>query len=281
MCNLDGVGTRGRTTARDEERRTREGGRALELFQLAFLEVATTRLPLDDFVLKGGANLRFFYRSARRSVDMDFDYSGAAARFDRFATRVDEVFASPALDAILRLRGIRPVDVRQHKQTPTTRRWKLQLVAEGVEGEPSKIEFSGRAVGGAHAEDVQLATVDSELAKRLRSRAPRLRRYGPRAAIAQKIGALRLRSHTEPRDVFDLDHLMREFPGELAGVEVDAAELRAARDRAMDLRYEDYSTAVVPYLQEELVDLYGSEDAWTGMQLRVVDGLEQRLDIVG
>lgn len=263
------------------ERRKREGGKALELFQLAFLEVATTRLPLDDFVLKGGASLRFFYRSARRSVDMDFDYRGRADRFERFAAGVDQVFASPALDTLLRLRGIRPLEVRQHKQTATTRRWKLRVTAEGVEGEPSKVEFSGRGTGGPHADDVQLAAVDSELAARLRSRPPRLRRYGRRAAIAQKIGALRLRSHTEPRDVFDLDHLFREFPAELANVEANAAELQAARDRAMELTYEDYASLVVPYLQEELVALYGSEEAWTDMQLRVVDALEKRQGAAG
>lgn len=252
----------------------------MELFHVAFLEVATAPngLPLEQFVLKGGANLRLFYGSARRSVDMDFDYIGTAGRADAFADRVDAIFASAALAALLRLRGIQLRDLRRHKQSPTTRRWKFSLDAEGVSGDPSKVEFSARVAEGGHADDHALAAIDADLARRLRARQVRLLRYGPRAAIAQKIGALRLRTHTEPRDVFDLAHLFRDFPDDLGAVGVAPDELQAARDRALELRYDDYAEAVVPYLQEELVELYGSEEAWTDMQLRVAQQLESRLE---
>lgn len=262
-----------------EVRRTRQGGRTIELFHVAFLEVATAPngLPLEQFVIKGGANLRFFYGSARRSVDMDFDYVGAAARADAFADRVDAIFASAALAALLRLRGIQLRDLRRHKQSPTTRRWKFSLDAEDVSGDPSKVEFSGRVAEGGHAEDHALAAIDADLARRLRARQVRLLRYGPRAAIAQKIGALRLRRHTEPRDVFDLAHLLREFPDALGEVNVSPDQVQAARDRSLELRYDDYVEAVVPYLQEDLVELYRSEEAWSDMQLRVAQQLESRL----
>ena len=264
-----------------EARRTREGGRALELFQVAFLEVATASngLPLEQFVLKGGANLRLFYGSARRSVDMDFDYVGTAARADAFADRVDAVFTSAALAALLRLRGLQLRDLRRHKQSATTRRWKFGLNAEGVTGEPSKIEFSSRVAEGGHADDHALAAIDADLARRLRARQVRLIRYGPHAAIAQKIAALRLRTHTEPRDVFDLAHLFRELPDVLGQVNVARDQVLAARDRALELSYDDYAGAVVPYLQEELVELYGSEEAWIDMQLRVAQQLELRLAV--
>lgn len=273
---------RGRSRGEAEQvevRQTRQGGRALELFQVAFLEVATAPkgLPLEQFVLKGGANLRFFYGSARRSVDMDFDYIGTVGRADTFADRVDAIFASAALAALLRLRGIQLRDLRRHKQSPTTRRWKFSLDAEGVSGDPSKVEFSGRVVEGGHADDHALAAIDADLARRLRARQVRLLRYGPRAAIAQKIGALRLRTHTEPRDVFDLAHLFREFPDALGEVGAAPDDLQAARDRALELRYDDYAEAVVRYLQEELVELYGSEEAWIDMQLRVAQQLELRV----
>lgn len=264
-----------------EVRPTRQGGRTIELFHVAFLEVATAPngLPLEQFVLKGGANLRFFYGSARRSVDMDFDYIGAAGRADAFADRVDAIFASAALAALLRLRGIQLHDLRRHKQSPTTRRWKFSLDAEGVRGDPSKVEFSGRVAEGGHAGDHALAAIDADLARRLRARQVRLLRYGRRAAIAQKIVALRLRRQAEPRDVFDLAHLFRQFPDVLGAVGVAPDELQAARDRALELRYDDYAEAVVPYLQEELVELYGSEEAWIDMQLRVAQELELGLEV--
>lgn len=273
---------RGRSAREGEQvevRRTRQGGGVIDLFQVAFLEVATapSGLPLEQFVLKGGANLRFFYGSARRSVDMDFDYIGTADRADAFADRVDAIFASAALAALLRLRDIQLRDLRRHKQSPTTRRWKFSLDAEGVRGDPSKVEFSGRVAEGGHAGDHALAAIDADLARRLRARQVRLLRYGPRAAIAQKIGALRLRTHTEPRDVFDLAHLLRQFPDALGEVNVSPDQFRAARDRALELRYDDYAEAVVPYLQEDLVELYRSEEAWSDMQLRVAQQLESRL----
>lgn len=68
-----------RSGAASRQNEDRAGGQAFEQFHLVFLEVATARLPLDQFVLKGGANLRFFFRSQRRSVDMDFTYGIVAA----------------------------------------------------------------------------------------------------------------------------------------------------------------------------------------------------------
>src|SRR2546425_3251027 len=105
-------------------------GEAIELFQLAFLEVAVVRLPLADFVLKGGANMRFFFASQRRSRDIDFDYRGQ--RFDAFADRVDDVLSSRALAELLRERHVTLSDPRRSKQTATTRRWKVALGGEAL-----------------------------------------------------------------------------------------------------------------------------------------------------
>jgi hypothetical protein len=248
-------------------------GIALEQFHLAFLEAATAQLPLDRFALKGGANLRFFLRSLRRSVDMDFDYLGDPQHSWAFAERVDKIFASNALQVLLRAREIALVSVRKPKQTDTTRRWRFGLNAPGVDGVPSKIEFSART-RDRHAADYELAPVDAELARRLRARPVRLNHYRPPATIAQKIGALRLRSETQPRDVFDLDHLFREFPDALAAVAVPVEELQAAVERARALSYDEYAGTVVPYLEEGIVEVLGTSEAWTQMQLRVVERLE-------
>lgn len=45
----------------------------IELFHLAFLEMLSKRLDLSRYVLKGGANLRYFFGSVRYSEDIDID----------------------------------------------------------------------------------------------------------------------------------------------------------------------------------------------------------------
>src|SRR2546422_1591842 len=123
------------------EMSVREAAKAIDSFQLAFLEVAAARLPIAAFILKGGANMRFFFRSNRRSRDIDFDYRGQ--RFDTFADRVDEVFASRALAELLRERGLQIADPRRSKQADTTGRWKLAIRAAAGEAK-TKVKFSAR-----------------------------------------------------------------------------------------------------------------------------------------
>lgn len=245
--------------------------RAIEQFQLAFLEVATTQLPPSDYALKGGGNLRFFLRSRRRSRDLDLDYLGT--RFGQFADRVERVFASRALTELLSTREIRLQRPRSVKDTGTLKRWKIALAASGMEGTWSKIEFSAREV----RHEAEFEPIDADLARRLRGRAVSLKHYPPLAAIEQKVRALAQRGETQPRDVFDLDHLMREFPDAFAQARLEPALVRAALSRAWELSYDDYLKLVVEYLEEDFVSLYGSEDAWNGIALRVTAQLEARL----
>jgi predicted nucleotidyltransferase component of viral defense system len=45
----------------------------IEFFHIAFLAVLGTRLDSARYVLKGGANLRYFFGSQRYSEDIDLD----------------------------------------------------------------------------------------------------------------------------------------------------------------------------------------------------------------
>jgi len=264
--NRNGPGT---ITAQPESE-DRKAGRSIEQFHFAFCEVAATELPLADFALKGGGNLRMFLRGRRRSRDLDLDFLGK--EFERFADRVDRVFTSRALEELLRVRNIRLIAPHRTKDTETVKRWKLALAAPGMEDAPSKIEFSRR--GGTH--EPTLERVDADLARRLRARPVLLNHYPPRAAIEQKVTTLAVRSETQPRDVFDLDHLFREYPEGLAQATLDAGVVQAAVARAWELKYEDYQKLVVEYLEEEFVPMYGSEEAWNEMLLRVTQELEAR-----
>ncbi len=255
---------------RKGETQDRKAGRAIELFQLAFLEVGVTELPLADFALKGGGNLRFFLRSRRRSRDLDLDYRGQ--RFARFADRVDRVFHSRALAELLRARGVKLSEPRRSKDTATVKRWKLSLAAHGMEDTASKVEFSGRAASGAPA----FERIDEEIARRLRARAVLLNHYPPVRAIEQKVGALAQRSEPQPRDVFDLDHLLREYPEAFAQATLAPATAGAAIARALELTYQDYLKLVVEYLEEDFVPLYGGEQVWNDLVRRVRRQLDER-----
>lgn len=252
----------------------REAAKAIDSFQLAFLEVAAARLPIASFILKGGANMRFFLRSSRRSRDIDFDYRGQ--RFDTFADRVDEVFASRALAELLRERGLQIADPRRSKQTETTRRWKLAVRAAAGEAN-TKVEFSARGNG---SDDYALSQLDPEIARRLGGRPPRVNRYGPVAMVEQKVGALGRRSETQPRDVFDLDVLFRLHPASLDEARLKATTLRAASERAFALTYDEFLSTVVNYLEDDLVGVLGSEGAWNEMVLRVTSELEARAAVL-
>src|SRR5439155_5391621 len=231
-------------------RSEREAGKIIERFHLAFIEVAAVRLQIADFVLKGDANVRFFFRSPRRSRDIDFNYLGMRA--ESFAGRVDEVLKSRALAELLRQHEITLVNPRRHKQTETTRRWKLSVRTSAIESADSKIEFSARE---EPLDDFELHPIDPEVARRLGGRSVPINRYGAVAMVTQKVNALRQRSETQPRDIFDLDLLFRTHPDALAQAPVEQRSLEEAIERARTLTYQEYVTTVAHYLEEELVDV--------------------------
>lgn len=259
--------------AAEQETQTRKHGRAIELFHAAFLQVATTQLPVADFALKGGGNLRFFLRSKRRSANLDLDYIGRT--FAGFAGRMDKVMASRALRELLRVREITLLfEGRRATDTDTVKRWKVKLARPGMAEASSKIEFSNREPVG----EPVFEQTDTELARRFGAVAVRLNHYPPVHAIEQKVNALARRSDAEPRDVFDLDQLCLQYDGALANAVLDADLTRAAIDRAKEITYAAYRELVAEYLDEDFVPIYGSEQAWNDMVARVVRRLEEKVD---
>ena len=101
----------------------REGAKLVELLHLALLQVMPSYLPVSDYAVKGGANLRLFYSSRRRSQDIDFDYLGD--RFHAVEGAVDSALASRAFRDLLRVAGVEMSEPTKPKQTDTTRRWKF------------------------------------------------------------------------------------------------------------------------------------------------------------
>jgi Nucleotidyl transferase AbiEii toxin, Type IV TA system len=245
----------------------REGAKLVELLHLALLQVMPSYLPVSDYTVKGGANLRLFYGSRRRSQDIDFDYLGS--RFDAVEGGLDAALASRAFRDLLRVAGVEMSEPTKPKQTDTTRRWKFFV--EGPEARlNTKIEFSAREADPEHA----FETARNDLGRGIGLRVVKAEHYLPPAAIRQKIRALAQRHESEPRDVFDLDLLLATHGGQIGPGEVDQATLKKAIDAALSIPYETYEDLVVQYIEDDFVEIYGRPEVWTDMTLGVVEHLE-------
>lgn len=245
---------------------------AIEVFHLALLQVLPLHLPPANYAAKGGANLRLFLDSPRRSEDIDFNFVG---RTDwSLQSRMDAVLRAPALAALLAVHAMKIVSVNPSKLTPTTGRWKFQLTGPGV-AVNSKVEFSMRK------EDrplFEFATVSATLAAAARMRPASANHYLPTAAVEQKLAALALRNETQVRDIFDLDFLMTRYPDETDAAEVNADELERARDRVFESAFQDYHDLVVTYIDPAFVAMYESEAEWERIVLTVSAGLDRMQD---
>lgn len=241
----------------------------VELFHLRFIHAFFGTLPDKTLVaIKGGINLRFFFRSVRYSEDLDLDVMTIAK--GTLENRVDRLLKSPAVVAPLRARGLVITEITKPKQTDTVQKWKLGIAAvEGGLEERTKIEFSRRddVISAAYEK------VDPDLSKSYGMTSVLATHYPVADAVRQKVHALAERSETQPRDVFDLQVLFAR-PDAPTTLDEDAAEwIDAAIENAAKLNYDRYVALVVAYLEPEHAELYGSRDAWDAMQLDVIERL--------
>jgi predicted nucleotidyltransferase component of viral defense system len=238
----------------------------IEFFHLAFLQVLQVRLDQDGYVLKGGANLRYFFDSVRYSEDIDLDAAGIESW--ELEEKLDGVLGSQPLAVLLRSGGLAVGGFTKPKQTETTQRWKVSLAVSGrAEPVRTKIEFSRRNGDGRHV----LESVPGRVVAPYALRSPSLRHYKAEAAIEQKVEALAGRSETQARDVFDLDLLLRRQPDAAGPV---TAELRErAVVRALELPFAAFRDQVVPFLDPEVAELYADSAGWEQIRSFVVERL--------
>ena len=246
---------------------------AVEVFQLQFLRLLTSESDRGHYTLKGGSNLRFFFKSVRFSEDMDLDVAVVAR--STLKNKVDRLLGGKGLGALLSASGITVADVTAPKQTETTQRWKMALRVEGLTVPlRTKVELSRRPGSG----EARFEAVDRELARAYRLTPPLVSHYIASAALSQKIGALAGRPETQARDVFDL-HLLIAHLGGGAGPELrldkaTRAQLPQALERALGVSHDDYRAQVVAFLEPEHQLSLGSRAQWDDMQAGVVDFLE-------
>lgn len=247
----------------------------IESFHLLFLQVLTASRQ-DWFVLKGEANIRYFFGSDRYSNDLDLDIIEREAWW--VAEAVDKVLDGRALASLMRSSGI-AMSVTCPKQADTTRRWKIQLARVGDTEPrlPTKIEFSARTEFGG---PFVLEHVPDTIVRPYGQRAPLVQHYGVAVAIRQKVAALALRSETKARDVFDLELLFRLHRAESSSKPIESEHARQAAQKAYSIPYVSYRSEVLPFMDSDVLELYESEEMWESMRETVVLHLDQMADAI-
>ena len=243
-----------------------------EVFHLEFLRWFSRKLDSGRYCLKGGVNLRFFFKSIRYSQDMDIDLIGVRA--DKIRKTVMEVLSVRGFSDSLKSFGIEkvvPPDITKAKQTETTQRFKVHLLTPAGQDLFTKIEFSRRTVKGE-------GVVEQVAAPVLRSykMAPLLvPHYDAPSAVAQKIHALAQRSVLQARDIFDLFWLSPQC--EAAGLkgQVGKAVRKTAYDNIFQVGFTQFRDTVIEYLGDEDKKAYSSPEAWDEIKLKTANFLEE------
>ena len=208
----------------------------VELFHLLFLQQLGTRMDKHLNAVKGGCNLRFFFKSIRYSKDLDLDVHTTAK--ETLRKNVNQILKFPGLAQILRTHGLEISFVSEPKQTETTQRWKIHLRTDNGGELPTKIEFSRRSFD----ESVAFEAVDPEITRLHRLRPILTTHYTLEAAFAQKVEALIHRAETQARDV----SISRFY------------SMPAQRDRRCQLKHETKGIQLVKMRFPSIRRLYGA-----------------------
>ena len=244
----------------------------IERFHLLMLSFLMRKMDKGNCALKGGCNLRFFFKSSRYSEDMDFDVRDITVH--ELRERVAGVLKSKPFLQAMAVHGMAIEHITESKQTATTQRWKLGLQGSGFKTVmPTKIEFSRRRFES----EAVLENVDPMLV-RAHGCAPLLvYHYPANIAWRQKVQALAGRSVTQARDVFDLNLLLQSgaIPTANTARNLDAELLAQAEERCLVMKFEDFKGQVLAFLTPELQKDYDDPAVWDRIVLNVAEALRK------
>jgi len=240
-----------------------------EIFHIEFLRYLAADMPSGLWALKGGVNLRLFFKSIRYSEDMDLDVKGLPV--ESVGKRVMRILASPSFRENLKTYGIsaiKPPDMVKAKQTATTQRFKVHIVTSAGEDYFTKVEFSRRGFQGEPVAEPVPAVV-----LRPYGMAPLVVRHYPAAvAAAQKISAVLSRSILQARDIFDLYQLSTQVRPGAAGIALPGKEeLSRAKEKILEPGFELFRDSVAAYLAPEDRKIYSVPSVWDGIKLKAAE----------
>lgn len=245
----------------------------IELFHLLFLNQLSLKLDKKCYALKGGANMRFFFKSPRYSDDIDFDLQ--AVKVDTLKKKVDDIFRSRPFHDILQTRNIQIEHAAAPKQTETTQRWKLGLTCPLMKQTlPTKIEFSRRRL---YSDTVRFEFIAPEIIRRYEMPLLLVSHYSPESAFQQKIDAIVSRIETQARDIFDLYLLLTSQLEKMPRLDRCRADLNQARENVLTTSFAAFKSKVISYLEPDIQKQYNSRDVWDDMRLKVAEALERNM----
>ena len=244
-----------------------------EIFHLEFLRWFGRKLEAGAYCLKGGVNLRFFFKSIRYSEDIDLDIQKVG--IERVKKAVMEILSSRGFSDALKSFGIEkvvPPDIAKAKQTETTQRFKIHLLMQSGEDLFTKIEFSRRGLKGSMA----VEPVSVEILRSYKMAPLLVPHYEAVSVVEQKIYALAHRSILQARDIFDLFLLSSQYEKpRRKRMGVSKAVLKTAHDNIFLVDFSQFLESVVAYLGHEDQKTYSAPAAWDEIKLKTAHFLEE------
>ncbi len=243
-----------------------------EVFHLEFLRWFSRKLEAGRYCLKGGVNLRLFFKSIRYSEDMDIDIIGA--RVDKVKKTVMDILSVRGFSDSLKSFGIErivPPDITKAKQTETTQRFKIHILTSDGEDLFTKIDFSRRGSKGA----MVVEPVSAQILRSYKMAPLLVPHYDADSAVVQKIHALAQRSVLQARDIFDLFLLSSQCEGAVLGEHVSKSVLKTAYDNIYQVGFIQFRDTVIDYLEAEDKKAYSSPEIWDEIKLKTAHFLEE------
>jgi predicted nucleotidyltransferase component of viral defense system len=241
----------------------------IELFHLLFLEYLSKSINNQLYALKGGCNLRFFFKSQRYSEDLDIDVQTVAV--ETLKNKIDKLLTSVPFKNTLKTHHMNIIKISTPKQTNTTQRWKIALqTTTSVLPLNTKIEFSRR--GMTHA--IRYEAIDPIIIEQYHLTPILCTHYSSRDAFIQKIEALAGRPQTQARDIFDLFLLLHSC-SEIQNIDkVDTNIIERAQYNALSITFSDFKSQVIAFLMPTYQAQYDSLQQWEYIATQVVNQLE-------
>jgi len=248
-----------------------------EVFHLEFLRWFNKKVDARFYAIKGGSNMRFFFKSIRYSEDMDIDIVKIGVH--KLKEVVIGILENKDFQNGLRPFGIDDIvapDMTKAKQTQTTQRFKIHLSIVSGEDLFTKIEFSRRGFSG----NVVVQPV-LETALRTYKMPPLLvPHYDIHSTVVQKILAISSRSVIQARDVFDLFILSSQYVDvDAKNYNIDTKLFDKAYENVFEIGFDRFRDTVVSYLSLEDQVMYNSSAVWDEIKIRVanfIEGLKEK-----
>lgn len=245
-----------------------------EVFHLEFLRWLGRKVKAGDYAVKRGVNLRLFFKSFRYSEDMDLDARGI--KVIELKEVVMKILSASAFQNNLKPFGVMsvaPPDIGKAKQTETTQRFKVHLIASSGEDLFTKVEFSRRGFAGK----VVTEAVDDAILRAYKLAPLLVPHYDARSAVAQKMNALADRSAIQARDIFDIYLLSSQYTAARTRVDnnIKSNILSKAYERVFEVEFEQFRDTVVSYLSVEDQPVYDNPQTWEEIRLKAAHFIEE------